>query len=305
MTREPQVSLVRPPVGSTARDSSLAARRMDADFVGVCRREDGDAVELVCFDVELARASEDLREAGGFDGMRDVGAARALAAEARCGEELLGVRDVVRIEGVAHAVHGGEVGFGEHVAHDALLLSADAVLAGDGAAGVDAELEDLVGEIECALLFAFVGAVVENHGMKVAVAGVEDVGDAQAGLGGHRLHLVEDARERGARDDAVLHDVVGRDAAHGGEGGFAALPDESAFGVGLRESLFPCAVLCAELADALHLRVDFVDGAVELDEQKTFAVGVAGVDRGFGGEDGGAVHHLHRGGKHAGGDDVG
>ena len=55
----------------------------------------------------------------------------------------------------------------------------------------------------------------------------------------------------------------------------------------------------------LHLRVDFVDGAVEFDEQEAFAVGVAGVDRGFGGEDGGAVHHLHRGGKHAGGDDVG
>ncbi len=78
-----------------------------------------------------------------------------------------------------------------------------------------------------------------------------------------------------------------------------------ALGVGLCESLLPCAVLCAELADALHLRVDFVDGAVEFDEQETFAVGIARVDGGFGGEDGGAVHHLHGGGKHAGGDDVG
>ena len=35
-----------------------------------------------------------------------------------------------------------EVGLGEHVAHGLLLLAADAVLAGDGAAVVDAEVED-------------------------------------------------------------------------------------------------------------------------------------------------------------------
>ena len=127
--------------------------------------------------------------------MRDVGAAGALAAEARCGEEFFGVRDVVGIEGVANAVHGGEVGFGEHVAHDALLLAADAVFAGDGAAGVDAELKDFVGEIERAFFFACVRGVVEDHGVEVAVAGVEDVGDAQAGFGGHACDLVENARE--------------------------------------------------------------------------------------------------------------
>ena len=64
--------------------------------------------------------------------------------------------------------------------------------------------------------------------MQVAVAGVEDVGDAEADLGGHAGDFVQHAREGGAGDDAVLHDVVGRDAAHGGEGGFAALPDEGA-----------------------------------------------------------------------------
>ena len=166
------------------------------------------------------------------------------------GKSFSGLAMLCGIEGVAHAVHGGEVGLGEHVAHDALLLAADAVLAGDGAAGVDAELEDFVGEIERAFFFAGVRAVVEDHRVEVAVAGVEDVGDAQAGLGGHLVHAREYGRKRGARDDAVLHDVVGRDAAHGGEGGFAALPDEGALGVGLREALLPCAVLCAELADA-------------------------------------------------------
>src|ERR1700748_1938824 len=98
--------------------------------------------------------------------------------------------------------------------------------------------------------------------MEVAVAGVKDVGNAQTGLGGHARHLVENAWELGARDDAVLHDVIRRDAAHGGESSFAALPYERAFGVGLCESLLPCAVLRAALAHALHLRIHFVDGAV-------------------------------------------
>src|SRR5579859_2815332 len=35
-------------------------------------------------------------------------------------------------------VHGGEVGFGEHFGHHFLFVFADAVLAGDGAAGGDA-----------------------------------------------------------------------------------------------------------------------------------------------------------------------
>ncbi len=119
--------------------------------------------------------------------MRDVGAAGALATEAGCGEEFFGVRDVVGIERVANAVHGGEVGLGEHVAHDALLFPADAVFPGDGAAGVNAELKDFVGEIERAFFFAGVRGVVEDHRVEIAVAGVEDVGDAQAGFGGHAL----------------------------------------------------------------------------------------------------------------------
>ena len=56
------------------------------------------------------------------------------------GKSFVGVGDVLRVEGAADALHGFEVGFGEHVAHGALLLAADAVLAGDGAAGFDADV---------------------------------------------------------------------------------------------------------------------------------------------------------------------
>ena len=67
--------------------------------------------------------------------------------------------------------------------------------------------------------------------MEVAVAGVEDVGDADARFGAEAPDFAHDLWEGGARNDAVLDDVVGGDAAHGGEGGFAAFPDEGALGV--------------------------------------------------------------------------
>ena len=76
-------------------------------------------------------------------------------------------------------------GVGVHVGHAALLLAADAVLAGDGAAGVDADLEDAHGEVDGAFFFAGVVGAVEDDGVEVAVAGVEDVGDAKIFGGGH------------------------------------------------------------------------------------------------------------------------
>ena len=50
---------------------------------------------------------------------------------------------------------------------------------------------------------------------------------ADSRLRAEPLDFAHDSRQRGARDHAVLHDVVGRNASHGGEGGFASLPDQA------------------------------------------------------------------------------
>jgi hypothetical protein len=133
---------------------------------------------------------------------------------------------------------------------------------------------------------------------------VEDVGDAETGLVAAALHLGEDFGEPGAGNYAVLHDVVGRNAAHCGEGGFAALPDERSLLLGLGEALFPRAVALADGSDLDHLGGDFGGWAVEFDQQQGFTVRIACVDRGFAGGDGDSVHHLHGAGQHAGGDYV-
>src|SRR3546814_15021439 len=73
-----------------------------------------------------------------------------------------------------------QVGLAEHRAHEIALLDADAMLAGQHAADLDAELQDVGAEVLRLLQLARLVGVVEDERMQVAVAGVKDVGDAQA-----------------------------------------------------------------------------------------------------------------------------
>ena len=102
------------------------------------------------------------------------------------------VADAVGVEGRAHACHHREVGVGEHARHRARLVAAYAVLAGDGTALLDAELDDRGGQPLGALGLAWDGGVVQHERVEIAVAGVEDVGHAQPVLG----REVADARQR-------------------------------------------------------------------------------------------------------------
>ena len=235
--------------------------------------------------------------------MRDV-LAWLLTAQTWSGEDFCGIAELQWVECAADALHGGQVGFSEHFGHHFLFVFADAVLAGDGAARGDADFEDEIGEGFGGVFLAGDAAVVENHGMEIAVAGMEDVGDAEAGFAAEFFDLGEHARESGAWNDAVLHDVVGRDAGHGGEGGFAAFPEEGALGFGLGDANFGSGVGAADFVDVGHERGDFGDGTVEFDEEKRAAHRIVGVDGGFGGLDGERVHHFDGGGQHAGGDDA-
>ena len=74
----------------------------------------------------------------------------------------------------------GEVGFVEHRAHQVALLDADPVLAGQHAADLDAEPQDVGAECLGALDLARLVGVVEDQRVQIAVAGMKDIGDAQA-----------------------------------------------------------------------------------------------------------------------------
>ena len=121
------------------------------------------------------------RHSGSLQGMLAVGPGD-LAAQPRGGHHLAGVCEPVRVKRASQPVEALEVALREHGRHLALLVDADAVLAGDRAAKVEARAEDQIGQLLGALGFSGRGRVVADQGVKVSVAGVEDVGDLKSML---------------------------------------------------------------------------------------------------------------------------
>jgi hypothetical protein len=76
----------------------------------------------------------------------------------------------------------GEIGLAEHRRHQVALFDADAMFAGQHAADLDAEAQDVGAEGLRLLQLARIVGIIQNQRMQIAVAGVEDVGDAQAVL---------------------------------------------------------------------------------------------------------------------------
>ena len=94
-----------------------------------------------------------------------------------------------------------------------------------------------------------------------------------------------------ARDHAVLHVVVRRDAAHGGEGRLACAPDQLALGLVLGNA--DAVRARAHLDHLLEARLALGLGAVQLHHQRRARVHrIAGVRRALGGADREVVHHL-------------
>ena len=81
--------------------------------------------------------------------------------------------------------------------------------------------------------------------MQVAIAGMEYIGHAQASGRRKALDFVQQQRQYGTWNYAVLHDVVGRDMTHGGEGSFAPLPDQGAFLLRLGNAILRGAIVTA------------------------------------------------------------
>ena len=164
-------------------------------------------------------------------------------------------------------LHRREIDLGEHERHPAGLVDADTVLPGQRATDVHADLEDRLGELLRALRLALVAAVVEDERVEVAVAGVEDVADAQPVVALELADPLEHLGQLRARDDAVLDVVVGADPAHRGERRLASLPEERPLGVVGRDRISIAPHSRQMSLDALEVVLDLDGVAVELDDQ--------------------------------------
>src|SRR5882672_6793954 len=129
--------------------------------------------------------------------------ASELGAAMQGRNRLAGIEQAVLVERALDAVEGFEFRRLELDAHLVDLFHAHAVLAGDGAADLQAQLEYFGAESFRARELAGLVGVVEDERVQVAVAGVEYVGAAQAML---LFHLGDRAQHRAellARDGAV------------------------------------------------------------------------------------------------------
>src|SRR5206468_3638453 len=147
------------------------------------------------------------------------------------------------------------------------------------AADLDAGAQDVGAELLGARKLAWIVGVVEDERVEVAVAGVEDVGDAQTVFLREPAHPRQHLGEAAPRDRPVHAVIVGRDAADRGEGRLAAGPEGEALLLAAADADRDGLVLAGDALDRLEEMVDLGGAAVELDDEEGLDVErVAGVD---------------------------
>src|SRR6266446_1183509 len=89
-------------------------------------------------------------------------------------EHLARIEQAVGIERTFQALLMRQIALVEHRSHQVALLDPDPVLAGQDAADLDAQLEDIGAKSLGALDLAGLIGIIEDQRMKVAVAGMKD-----------------------------------------------------------------------------------------------------------------------------------
>src|SRR5690606_28020237 len=141
------------------------------------------------------------------------------------GQDLHRIRETARIPYAAHAAHRIQLALAEDELHVRALVEPDAVFACDGAAGLDARAHHLLG---CRLDRAhlrFIAPVEDDRRVQVAVASVEHVAEADAVALGDVVDLAQYVRQAAAGHYRILHEHVGREAAHRAERLLACVPE--------------------------------------------------------------------------------
>ena len=203
------------------------------------------------------------------------------------------------------AAHEIEISVGEKKRHEFALFHTDAVLAGERPADFHAIADDLGGGFEGAFELRGIPGIVEDDGVQVAVAGVENIADLKAVLLADLLDAAQRLRKFRTRNNAVENVIAGSKAAERAESVFAAFPEEFAFGRVAGDTNFTGAMRVANFSDGGGLRDHGFSEAFHLDEKDGGAVhGESGVDVVFDGAKGPAIEHFAGSGSDGAGGDV-
>src|SRR6185437_9569899 len=185
------------------------------------------------------------------------------------------------------------------------FLHADAMLARDTAAELDALLENVVAGRQRAADLVRIAFIVKHQRMDVAIAGVKNVRNAQVIFFAHRTDELHDLRQLRTRHHAILGKVIRTKPANRAKCPLAAFPEQRAFFVIFRDADFAGPMLFANFNDAPGLPVKPGRQAVQFHNQHRAGIEwkpkvIRRLNR-LGDE---LVHHLQGGGDNTGGDDL-
>ena len=182
----------------------------------------------------------------------------------------------------------------------------DSMLAGQHAAHLDAQPQDVGAESLGALQLTRLVGVVEDERMQVAVPGMKYIGDREPMGLRHFPHPPEYEWQPRARDRTIHAVVVRRDASDRRKSRLAAGPEQKPLRFRGRDPAGQRAALRGDRLDPRQQVIDLDLRAVELDDQQCLDIErIAGMDELLDGVDRRAVHHLHAARYDAGPDDPG
>src|SRR5438874_1091292 len=210
----PTISTVLPPASAdcTAASTSVASR--------------GRRVSAI--------AGSESRNVGKRDPTRVDVHAPELGASVQRRKYLARVEQTLVVERAFEPLLLLEVGLGEHCRHQVALLHADAMLAGEHPAHLDAKPQDVGAELFRTLEFARLVCVIEDERMEIAVAGMKDIGHGKAVAFRQFAHALEHLRQPRPRDGPVHAVVIRRDAADRWERRLASGPEQETLLLGGR-----------------------------------------------------------------------
>src|SRR5712692_2981537 len=110
-----------------------------------------------------------------------------LSTTPAAGKNLGGIQKTVGIEDPLHTHHRFEVRLRKDQVHEIFLLVSNAVLAAQRSADIDAKLHDLFAHPEDFLDLIRKPAVEKNQRMKISIAGMKHIRDAETVALGHAI----------------------------------------------------------------------------------------------------------------------
>src|ERR1051325_11135955 len=136
--------------------------------------------------------------------------------------------------------------FAEQQPYVRLLLESNPMLAGDAAAKLDAGSQGCRTRFNHPVQFAWRAHIKEYIRVKVAIAGMEYIGDPKIELPADFRHALHHLGQLAPGHNTVLNIIIRRQCTHSSESALSAFPQKLPFGIVFSDPNFARTAACAK-----------------------------------------------------------